>query len=107
MTRLTVLYGHPDDPAEFDRYYHAVHIPIAKRMKGLKGWTIGKCVGAGGEKPPYYMIVGLYADSRAALEAILESPEGQATIADLPNFATGGATFFYDDETVVISCELK
>ena len=107
MTRLTVLYGHPENPAEFDRYYHAVHIPIAKRMKGLKGWTIGKCTGAGGEKPPYYMIVGLFADSRAALEAILDSPEGQATIADLPNFASGGATFFYDDETVVIPCELK
>ncbi len=107
MTRLTVLYGHPENAAEFDRYYHAVHIPIAKRMKGLKGWTIGKCAGAGGEKPPYYMIVGLYAESRAALEAILDSPEGQATIADLPNFATGGATFFYDDESVILPCELK
>ena len=56
MTRLTVLYGHPDNPAEFDRYYHEVHIPLAKRMKGLKGWTIGKCQGAApGEAPPYYL----------------------------------------------------
>ncbi len=30
MTRLTVLCGHPRDPAAFDRYYHEVHIPIAK-----------------------------------------------------------------------------
>jgi uncharacterized protein (TIGR02118 family) len=108
MNRLTVLYGHPKDSATFDRYYHEVHIPIAKRMKGLKGWTIGKCESATpGEAPPYYMIVGLYADSRAALEAILASPEGQATIADVPNFATGGFTFMFDDEVVLIPCSLE
>lgn len=102
MTRLTVLYGHPADPAEFDRYYREVHIPLAKRMRGLSGWTIGKCQAAApGDTPPYYMIVGLYAESRSALEAILDSPEGRATVADVANFATGGATFFYDDEEVL------
>ena len=107
MTRLTVLYGHPTDPAEFDRYYREVHIPLAKKMQGLKGWTIGKCEAATlGERPPYYMIVGLYADSRADLEATLASPEGQATIADVENFATGGATFFYDDEEVLVPYSL-
>ena len=107
MTRLTVLYGHPADPAAFDRYYHEVHIPLAKKMKGLKGWTIGKCESATPEeKPPYYMIVGLYADTRADLEAILASPEGQATVADVPKFATGGVTFLFDDEVVLIPYSL-
>ena len=107
MCRLTVLYGHPVNPAEFDRYYHDVHIPIARRMKGLKGWTIGKCVSATpGGTPPYYMIVGLYAETRKDFEAILQSPEGQATIADVPKFATGGFTFMYDDETVLIPYSL-
>jgi uncharacterized protein (TIGR02118 family) len=107
MHRLTVLYGHPKDPAEFDRYYRDVHIPIAKRMKGLQGWTIGKCESTTpGEPPPYYMIVGLYAATRADLEAILGSPEGQATIADVPNFASGGVIFLYDDEVVLIPCSL-
>lgn len=107
MCRLTVLYGHPKDPAEFDRYYHEVHIPIARRMIGLKGWTIGKCQSAvAGEPPAYYMIVGLYADSRADLEAIIASPEGQATIADVPRFATGGVTFLFEDEVVLIPCTL-
>ena len=55
MVRLTVLYGHPDDPAEFDRYYREVHIPLARKMKGFKGWTIGKCSSAEpGGKPPHY-----------------------------------------------------
>ncbi len=103
MTRLTVLYGHPRDPAAFDRYYHEVHIPIARRMTGLTGWTIGKCESATpGEPPPYYMIVGLYAPTRADLDAVLASPEGRATVADVPNFATGGVTFLFDDEVVLI-----
>ena len=103
MYRLTVLYGHPEDPVEFDRYYHDVHIPIARRMKGFKGWTIGKCESATpGEPPPYYMIVGLFADTRADLDAILASPEGQAAIADVPNFATGGAYFMFDEEEILI-----
>ena len=79
MTRLTVLYGHPKNPEEFDRYYQEVHIPLARTMKGLRGWTIGKCQSAEpGKQPEYYMIVGLYANSRAEMERILDTPEGQA-----------------------------
>lgn len=103
MHKLTVLYGHPKDPAEFDRYYYETHIPIAKKMKGLKGWTIGKCQqGADGTQSPYYMIVALYADTRTDIESILASPEGQAAVNDVPNFATGGATFLYDEEEVIL-----
>jgi hypothetical protein len=40
------------------------------------------------------------------MDAILASPEGQATIADVPNFATGGVTFLYDHEQVLIPYEL-
>ena len=108
MVRLTVLYGHPKDPEAFDRYYRETHIPLAKTMKGLKGWTIGKCESTSpDEPPPYYMIVGLYAESREAMEAILASPEGQKTVADVPNFATGGVTFMYDREEVLIPYALS
>ncbi len=102
MYKLTVLYGHPTDPAAFDRYYYETHIPIAKKMPGIKGWTIGKCESiVAGERPPYYMIVALYGDSRESLEATLTSPEGHADVNDVPNFATGGATFIFDNEEVI------
>ena len=107
MIRLTVLYGHPDDPAAFDRYYHETHIPLAKKMQGIKGWTIGKCQSADPDaQPPYYVIVGLYADSREQMEAILATPAGQATVADVGNFATGGVTFVYNEEEVLVPYEL-
>jgi uncharacterized protein (TIGR02118 family) len=108
MHRSTVLYGHPKNPTEFDRYCQEVHIPIAQKRKGLKGWVIAKCQSAlAGEAPQYYMAVGLYADTHADLDAILASLEGQATIADVPHFATGGYTFMFDDEMVLIPCALR
>jgi hypothetical protein len=53
------------------------------------------------------MIVGLYAETREAIDTILVSPEGKASIADVANFATGGATFFFDREEVLIPVVLN
>jgi uncharacterized protein (TIGR02118 family) len=103
MVRLLVLYGHPKDPAAFDRYYDQIHIPLARRMRGFRKWTIGKVLGTPDGKPPdYYYIADLYADSRAQIEAILETPEGKAAVEDVPKYASGGVTFLYTDVEDVI-----
>jgi uncharacterized protein (TIGR02118 family) len=103
MVRLLVLYGPPRDPAAFDRYYAETHIPIAKKMKGLKKWTIGKVLGApDGSPPPFYYVADLYMDSRKDLEAMLATPEGQAAVADVPNYATGGVTFVYTEVAEIL-----
>jgi uncharacterized protein (TIGR02118 family) len=98
MVRLLVLYGHPEDPAAFDRYYEKIHLPLAKRMQGLRKWTIGKVLGTPGSGPaPFYYVADLYADSRADIEAILATPEGKAAVEDVPNYASGGVTFVYTE----------
>ena len=103
MTRLLVLYGHPEDPAAFDRYYSQIHVPLAKKMQGLKKWTIGRVQGTpDGEPSDYYYIADLYADSREQLEAIFATPEGKAAVEDVPEFASGGVTFIYTDVEDVI-----
>ncbi|MGI8602066.1 MAG: EthD family reductase [Verrucomicrobiales bacterium] len=103
MIRLLVLYGQPKDPAAFDKYYQETHIPIARRMKGLKKWTIGKVQGTpDGKSPPFYYLADLYMETRADFEQLLASPEAQAAVADLSNFATGGATFLYTEIEDVI-----
>ena len=103
MVRLTVLYGMPENTEEFDRYYHEVHIPLAKTMKGLKKWQIAKVVpGPDGEKAPYYMQVDLFTDTLEDFAAILSSPEGKATVDDVPNFATGGVTFIWSEVEDII-----
>ena len=103
MIRLLVLYGHPQDPAAFDKYYRDTHIPIAKRMKGLKKWTIGKVQGTPGEgASAYYYVADLYMESRDDFEYLLASPEGQAAVADVPNYATGGVTFLYTEVEEIV-----
>jgi uncharacterized protein (TIGR02118 family) len=103
MIRLLVLYGHPHDPEAFDRYYRDVHIPLARKMKGLKKWTVGKVQGTpGGAPPEYYYVADLYMESREEFEQLLASPEGQAAVADVPNFATGGVTFLYTEVEEIV-----
>jgi hypothetical protein len=36
-------------------------------------------------------------ESREEFERLLASPEGQAAVADVPNYATGGVTFLYTE----------
>ena len=103
MIRLLVLYGHPTDPEAFDRHYREVHIPIAKKMTGLRKWTIGKVTTTpDGSPSPFYYVADLYMESKEEFEALLASPEGQAAVADVPNYATGGVQFLYTEVIDVI-----
>ncbi|GAC1392646.1 MAG: EthD family reductase [Ktedonobacteraceae bacterium] len=99
MFQLTVLYGHPEDPAEFDRYYAEVHTPLVQKIQGLKGLSVTK-FGAGprGEEPPYYQMAALYTATREEFDTAMATPEGKTVGRDVRNFATGGATFIYGEE---------
>ena len=92
----------------FDRHYHEIHLPLTRKLKGIKGLTIGKLeAGDTGEKAPYYLMTAIYTDSREVLNAALTTPEGQAVLKDVPNFATGGFTLLHDDEEVLIPLTLS
>lgn len=98
MVKLTVLYGHPDDPAAFEEYYENTHMPMVPKMPNLLRFETGKVVGTpeGGELP-YYRIAELWFESMEQMQQSLSTPEGQAPPADLPNFATGGVTIFISE----------
>jgi uncharacterized protein (TIGR02118 family) len=79
--RFLAVYETPADPAAFDRHYHEVHIPLLRRLPGLRGFTISRDVTAlHGE--PYYLIAELDWDTMEDLRAACGTPEGQATAAD-------------------------
>lgn len=100
MFCMTVLYGHPKDTAEFDRYYEQVHTPLVLKVQGLKGLKVTRFgPGPRGEQAPYYLMAQLYADTQEEFNTIMSTPEGRATGADVRNFATGGATFLLGEET--------
>jgi uncharacterized protein (TIGR02118 family) len=98
MVKLTVLYGQPKSAADFEKYYAEIHLPIASTMKGVRKIELSKVVGTpDGSAPSFYRLADLYFDDLDHLNRVMGSPEGQATVADLPNFATGGVTVLISD----------
>ena len=91
MARLYAIYQQPQDPAAFDHYYFNTHVPLAKKIPGLLGYEVtrGDVMGMGG-KHGVYLVATLEFASMQAIAAAMASPEGQATAADLANFAAAG-----------------
>ena len=91
MYQLTALYSHPEDPAAFDKHYREVHAVLAAKLPGLQRFTISwPAPGEDGAKPSYHLVATLVWDSAEDLQASFASPEGEAAMADLSNFAGAG-----------------
>jgi uncharacterized protein (TIGR02118 family) len=66
------------------------HIPLAKKIPGVRKYEISKGgVATPGGPAPYHLIAVLHFDNRAAIQKAFGSAEGQAAVADVPTFATG------------------
>lgn len=102
MATLLALYKKPADAAAFDRYYFATHIPLAKRIAGLRGYEVSDGpLGTPQGDSPYHLAALLRFDSVAAIQQAMASPEGQATAADLGNFAQAGVELLiFETKTV-------
>jgi uncharacterized protein (TIGR02118 family) len=103
MARIYAMYKHPVDAAAFNRYYYGVHVPLAKKTPGLETYEVtrGTISSVGGGSTPYHLIATLTFSSLATINAALVSPQGQATAADLGNFATGGVDLFIADTEMI------
>lgn len=102
MIRMFVLYGAPTDPDHFQRHYRDVHIPLVKKMPHLVSCEVSTGPAAiGPQGGEYHLVAILTYNSKADLDASMASPEGQAVVADVPNYASGGITLVTADyETV-------
>ena len=102
MAKLFAIYQQPKDPAAFDDYYFNTHVPLAKTMPGLKSYEVtrGDVMGMAG-KHGVYLIAILEFDSMEAVGAGMASAEGQATAADLANFAEAGGDVMMGETEMV------
>lgn len=100
MYRVLISYGHPDDPAAFDKYYTDTHLPLAAQIPGVQHFVAGRCEPLDGTPPAVYMLADIAFASREDATAGLASPQGQAASADLANFATGGATLAFRNDDI-------
>ena len=102
MAKLIALYHKPADTAAFDAYYTSTHVPLAKKVPGLRGYRVSNGAVMTPQGPsPYHLVALLDFDSADAIASALGTPEGAATAADLANFAQAGVDLLiFDDKAI-------
>jgi uncharacterized protein (TIGR02118 family) len=102
MARLVVMYRTPKDAAAFDKHYFQTHVPIAKKIPGLRKFEVSQGpVATPGGPSAFHLVAILHFDDMAAIQKAFASAEGQAAVADLQVFATGGADILMFDNREV------
>lgn len=86
MTKLVALYKTPPDKDLFDKAYFEEHMPLARKMPGLKRTEVSKLKSLGPDEK-YYMQTEMYFDDIDSLNAAMGSPEGKAAASNLMSFA--------------------
>ena len=89
MIKVVVLLPRRDDlsPEEFARYAREHHLPLVAKLPGLRRLVINHVLpDPNGPPPAYDAVAEDWFDDQAAMGAAFASPEGQAVIADAPNF---------------------
>jgi len=83
MVRFLVLYEKPNDVKAFEHHYREVHIPLTKKLEGLRRYTLSRNIAPirGGE--PYYLVAELDWDDLPSLQRAFQSPEGRKTGQDV------------------------
>jgi uncharacterized protein (TIGR02118 family) len=89
MARLLVIYKNPKDAIAFDKHYFGTHVPIAKKIPGLRKYEVSQGpVGTPAGPSTFHLVATLHFDDMAAIQQAFASPEGQAAAADVQTFTT-------------------
>lgn len=67
----------------FEQHYHEVHIPLAKKLPGLRRYTLSRNAAQIRGGDPYYLVAELDWDSMEDLKEAFQSPQGRATAEDV------------------------
>jgi uncharacterized protein (TIGR02118 family) len=107
LARMMVVYRTPEDVEDFSRHYFETHVPLVKRLPGLRKYEVshGPII-CPADSFDAYMIATLHFDDMAALRNALASEEGQACGADRRKFApdtSGFQTFLFENKNLAIS----
>ena len=104
MARMVVIYKQPADVKAFEKHYFETHIPLAKKIPGLRKYEISRGpITAVAGPPDVYLIGTLYFDDLDAIKTAFASPEGQAAAADRRLYApddSGVQMFVFDNREV-------
>lgn len=97
MVKLIALYKKPADIAEFEKHYFDIHIPLVKKMPGLRKLEVTKISGSPFGDAQYSYMAEMYFDSIDAMNASNASPEGKAVAKDVMGFAASIITIMFGE----------
>jgi len=98
MAQVVVMYRTPKDAQAFDKYYFETHVPMARKIPGVRKYVVSRGPVATPAGPSdFHLIATLEFDDVAAIQRAFASPEGQAAVADVQKFATGGVDLLFFD----------
>jgi uncharacterized protein (TIGR02118 family) len=89
VVKVIVLLARRDGMSEedFARYTREQHLPLVTQLPGLRRLVVNHVLPDPNAVPPAYDAVAEdWFDDLAAMGAAFASPEGQAVLADAPNF---------------------
>ena len=103
MAQMIVIYKTPADKNAFDKHYFEVHIPLAKKLPGLKKYEVSKSqpVSITGDKETY-LIGTLYFENLEAIKTAFASEEGKACAADRKILAPDDKVQMYLFDTIEV-----
>jgi uncharacterized protein (TIGR02118 family) len=88
--KITISFSDPEDPEAFVRHYVDVHVPLVNALPGLRAFEWGRALtNFDGSPPDVFWVISMAFDDEAAMHAAFDSPEGRATMADMPNYPAG------------------
>ncbi len=82
VAKLIVLYSDIKDPKKFDEHYKNVHIPLAKKIPGVREIIVSKVKGVAIGNANYYQVVEVYFDSMESLKMATQSDEAKSATKD-------------------------
>ncbi len=95
--KLVALYKQPDDPVAFEEAYFNTHLPLIKKVPGLKETVITRftrtVMGDG-----FYMMAEMHFPDEAALKGAMKSAEMAAAGENLNGFARGLVTLMFAEK---------
>lgn len=104
MARMVVIYPTPENVEAFDRHYFDIHVPLAKKLPGLRRYEVNNGpIATPIGSSTIHRIGMLYFDDLAAIEKAFASAEGRAAGADRRLFApdeSGVQMFLFDNREV-------
>ena len=98
MVKLFAMYRRPEDAAAFDQKYFETHVPLAKKIPGLRSMRLNRVTGAPRGEPEFYLIAELAFDDKAAFDRAMQSPENAEAGKNLMSFAKGLVSFVFAEE---------